>query len=208
MCRGIECKWWAAKQWGIRQKETTQEITKGSVVPRLWRVERVREEMKPWWRQTGGRAAGRCRGKMPIWCLHLSVNVISSVRQQMTGTGRGQVRNLTQGVSISPSAPSFTSFILTFPLIVPLLFFTTPVFFSLLVSHFDRIPCPFGLNTLLSRVAMRLLWQEDWRLKYHSALFTYKSTICQVECFCCSRWLSVLKGETPGQNWIKLYTRH
>lgn len=38
--------------------------------------------MRHWWRQTGGRAAGRRRGRMPIWCLHLSVNVMSSIWQQ------------------------------------------------------------------------------------------------------------------------------
>lgn len=38
--------------------------------------------MRRWWSQTGGRAAGRRRGRMPIWCLHLSVNVMSSIWQQ------------------------------------------------------------------------------------------------------------------------------
>lgn len=72
-----------------------------------------RGEVRRWWRQTGGRAAGRRRGRMPIWCLHLSVNVMSSIWQQMTRTGRGQVKNLTQGESISPSVHCITPFTLT-----------------------------------------------------------------------------------------------
>lgn len=101
----------AAEQQGIKQRDKAGN-NKGECGKEIvWK--REREEMRHWWRQTGGRAVGRRWGSMPIWCLHLSVNVMSSVWQQMTRTGRGQVRSLTQGVSISASAPSFTSLGLT-----------------------------------------------------------------------------------------------
>lgn len=65
----------------------------------IWRT---KEEMRHWWRQTGGRTV---TGRMPIWCLHLLVNVMSSVWLQMTSIGRGQVKTSSR-VSISSFALS------------------------------------------------------------------------------------------------------
>lgn len=60
-------------------------------------------ERRHWWRRTCDRAAGRSGRGMPI--CDLTVNIMSSVRQQMIRTGRGKVRNFTWAQSI-PSALS------------------------------------------------------------------------------------------------------